>query len=248
MPKRLILQVARVPASSTDLPATACREDLGQALRLRLPWQRNRFLLARHLLRHTLTGLVHNAIHPRAWRFSRTSLGKPVIAPDSGLPGFHFNISYAGRVVAMAVSPTEPVGVDIAELRPWEELDIRAALSGPEHVLLTSLQPQERLRQAMRAWTVKEACTKLTGTGFRTDFTCLEVRVSSQAIVCRGLPGFPVSPAICCPVLRLQGREYQLALAVDDRCASRSWLSCSDKKWTERSFFGNKLPVHSLSW
>jgi 4'-phosphopantetheinyl transferase len=89
--------------------------------------------------------------------------GKPMV---SGRGGPCFSLSHCNDLVACAVSPTVPLGVDVertdAPISP-DVLDL--CLRSEERAYLGSLAECTRLSGFYRIWTLKEAFCKATGNG-----------------------------------------------------------------------------------
>jgi 4'-phosphopantetheinyl transferase len=129
-------------------------------------------------LRLALSHAVAGAVSPRGWRFSRTSYGKPQIAPE--LPQMHFCMSHTDAVSVIAVSAHAPVGVDAETM--VESLDdklVASFCSAAERRALARLPAGERQRAFTELWTLKEAYSKLTGTGLATDFRSVAFQVET---------------------------------------------------------------------
>src|SRR5262249_38781671 len=75
---------------------------------------RHQFLLARGLLRTTLSRYADAP--PAAWVFPATGHGKPEIAAPAGLPPLRFNLSHTDGLVACAVAAGREVGVDVEDV------------------------------------------------------------------------------------------------------------------------------------
>ncbi len=88
-------------------------------------------------------------------RLSKGENGKPIL-PDSSL---HFNLSHSGRIAACAVSD-RPVGVDIEEIRHFDESLIRYVFREEEIVLLRNTDAD-----CTALWTIKESLMKYWGAG-----------------------------------------------------------------------------------
>lgn len=141
--------------------------DPGDAERLRAlrtDRLRRRFLASRLLLRSTLAALSGRA--PGQLPLARTALGRPY-APD--LPGLEFSLSHTGSLLTVAVLRGGRVGVDAEQ--PGRHMSVL------EHRMCT---PHERLgldvrrlrgaprdAELLRLWTLKEAFSKVMGTGLR---------------------------------------------------------------------------------
>ena len=94
--------------------------------RFRLEAARNAAISSRVLLRVALTSATGSDSAPETWEFDRTELEKPFV--ERG-PKLHFSISHAGPLIAIAVSQSHPIGVDIEPAPP------RTSLEGMEHYL-----------------------------------------------------------------------------------------------------------------
>ncbi len=83
-----------------------------------------------------------------------------------------FNLSYADHLIAIAVSKTMDIGVDIEvrheipkDERPWH------LFSKDEQERLSGLDDKDFPAIFFRMWTLKEAIAKRTGQGFATEFS-----------------------------------------------------------------------------
>ncbi|HEK1025531.1 TPA: 4-phosphopantetheinyl transferase, partial [Proteus mirabilis] len=72
--------------------------------------QRNLFLLSRVMLRDILS--FYLKISPEDVRFSKNEYGKPFILNESK-ENIYFNLSHSNNCVALAISNTSSVGIDI---------------------------------------------------------------------------------------------------------------------------------------
>ncbi len=136
--------------------------------RFRLEAARNAAISSRVLLRVALTSATGSDSAPETWEFDRTELEKPFV--ERG-PKLHFSISHAGPLIAIAVSQSHPIGVDIEPAPP------RTSLEGMEHYLhanerrVARYLPRRFKDSAfLRFWTLKEAFAKSTGAGLNLDF------------------------------------------------------------------------------
>ncbi|EWT00343.1 4-phosphopantetheinyl transferase [Intrasporangium oryzae NRRL B-24470] len=132
------------------------------------------------LLRRAVSEAV--GVSPTALRFDRTCSvcgaqhGRPVLLDD---PALHLSLSHASEAIAVAVSHTAPVGVDIethaavdfeafAESALHEE-ELERVEDGPAGGLAGGLEG--RLARRATAWVRKEATLKALGVGLRLDAT-----------------------------------------------------------------------------
>ncbi len=135
----------------------------------------NLFIAAHGLLRIILAHYLH--LSPQEVSFITRPGGKPIL-PSYSSP-LSFNISHSGEMVAVGLSSTAEIGIDIETIRPFENfMEIAANYFHPQEALAISTLPQERqLHKFYRIWTQKEAVVKALGTGLTTSlkqFSVLE--------------------------------------------------------------------------
>ncbi len=136
---------------------------------------RNRFVLARALLRRLLGAYTGEEAARVPLRLSPS--GKPSLDDRSDL---HFNLSHCEDRGVVAVA-RQPVGVDLEKIR-----NIPEALPIAEHLFAVSETralrafPTELQSEAfLRCWTRKEAFVKGRGEGLLTPLTSFEVTLDS---------------------------------------------------------------------
>jgi 4'-phosphopantetheinyl transferase len=166
-----------VPAGAHRLLAQHARilgrEDWSAIARVRDESARDHLRATRITLRRALSHAVGNSVKPEAWRFENTAYGKPRVA--AGLPQVHFCISHIETMSVIAVSRDAPVGVDIETIgQQCSAKVIEQFCSARERRALAKMSGTEQARAFARIWTLKEAYSKLTGTGLATDFRFLE--------------------------------------------------------------------------
>ena len=129
-------------------------------------------------LRLALSHAVRGDVSPRSWRFSRTSYGKPQIVSE--LPQVHFCTSHTDALSVIAVSAHAPVGVDTETMVETTDDKLLASFcSAGERRVLARLPEGDRRRVFTELWTLKEAYSKLTGTGLATDFRSVAFQVET---------------------------------------------------------------------
>jgi 4'-phosphopantetheinyl transferase len=157
------------PATQAYLASLLSAEEHARLARFQQLGDRQRFLLARGLLR-LLVGAFLNT-PAKGVGFGCGPFGKPFVVPVAGAPSLHFNVSHSGRLVLLAFSPVHEVGVDVEEVRcdqDWEAV-ARRVLSCEEYREWVRLNPEERLDAFFRSWTRREAGLKAVGLGFSSE-------------------------------------------------------------------------------
>lgn len=202
--------IDRAILSMREHPLSA--DELAHAQRLPQPQDRNRYLTGRLLARHLLSAMVGDQVSPRAWRFGRDRLGKPIVA--SQFPTVHFNIAYAADLVAVAADCAAPVGIDVERLDAMAVMDLpETVLSRHERAALALLPEGIRGSEFLKLWTLKEAIAKQSGEGISLDFTALEpnwrlgARAEARRITLQHV-------TVESHTLSMEDGEYQISAAV----------------------------------
>ncbi len=188
-------------------------EEKTHSHRLRQAGDRERFLAARTLLRHALSEEMDGKIQPEQWRFRDNPNGKPVMAP--GFPQLEFNLSHTGDCVAVAISASGPVGIDVESVSKDADLEIVSdVLSMREREYLSRMQEQQKWESFLQFWTLKEACAKAMGLGASIDFRRLEVNLGPLSVNApEGLLGTGETFDIESRVVELDHHPYRLGVA-----------------------------------
>lgn len=160
-----------------------------RAAQFRQQADRDRFTLATALLRRAVSG--HTGIPARLVTVDRSCEhcgqlhGRPRL-PDNGLEA---SISHSGALVAVALTPGLPVGVDIEliGLHDWQSLVATVCE-------LSERQFARSVHDFFAYWTRKEAVLKATGEGLRTPMTRLTVSPPGSAPALVSIAG-PAVPA-----------------------------------------------------
>ena len=92
-------------------------------------------------------------------RFVRTEYGKPVVENH---PELHLSLSHSGSLIVCACS-SDPVGVDVEEIRPVQLTDFDAWLTPEETQAIRSAKDPQT--EFYRVWTRRESFCKLDGRG-----------------------------------------------------------------------------------
>ena len=171
-PDVTIFLISSDAAASWDDKVLACLsvDEKARSMTMTSPERRHRFLLGRAALRLILSAFDGHVVAEDAWLFGTAANGKPIItAPNNRRVAF--NLSHAECFIAIAVSRTADIGVDIEVNHEIPELELPWHLfSGDEQRLLKTTAPKAFPDAFFRLWTLKEAIAKRTGLGFATEF------------------------------------------------------------------------------
>jgi 4'-phosphopantetheinyl transferase len=156
------------------------REERERADRFRRPFDRDRFLVRRGVLRLIVARYLDD--RPEGVVFRRGSNGKPGLAEGSRLQELSFNASHSGRLALFAFTRGRRVGIDVEARRPVPEADAiaDASFSPRELATLRNLPVELRLDCFLRIWTSKEAYLKATGHGLSRSLRDIEVVLSDD--------------------------------------------------------------------
>lgn len=114
------------------------------------------YLLLKQALREGY-GITENPV------FDYNEHGKPSIV---GHPEIYFNLSHC-KEAAICVVSDQPVGVDVEGIREYKESLVNYTMNDNE---IAQIKTAENPAAAfIRLWTMKEATTKLIGTGISND-------------------------------------------------------------------------------
>jgi 4'-phosphopantetheinyl transferase len=133
------------------------------------PGGRLGFAVSRLVLKHTVAAALQVPADrlDLAYRLG----GRPLVR---GLEAdVHVSLAHTGELITVAVSRDGPVGVDAEPVdRPVSWPALREQMCTPQEAeRLTALPDNERARDLLRLWTLKEAYTKALGQGLRRRFT-----------------------------------------------------------------------------
>lgn len=135
--------------------------------------QRDAATAARVLLRLALARAAHHTVSASEWRFCRSTTDKPSIA--KGLPQLQFSVAHCPSAVVVAVSAGLQVGIDVESIdQIMSDGVAHTFFSQAERNRLARLRAAQKARESLRLWTLKEAFTKLTGSGLSSDFASIE--------------------------------------------------------------------------
>lgn len=192
------------------------------------PADRQRFLLARAFVRTVLADCLGHG-DPAALQFAQTPHGKPELAGPHAKK-LHFNLSHTDGLLALTVSRSHVVGVDVEALGRKVEL---LALSQRyfamhEHEELQDLDGAAQRERFFALWTLKEAWLKARGLGLRVPLDDFSFSFGGKHPVIEFGPQLDERPQEW--QFRLLAREqFRIALAV--KYAGTQALQVQLREW-----------------
>lgn len=164
------------PAREEQLFKLLSAEEHARALRFKFDQHRRRFIVAKGVLRLILARYVTEA--PDRISFALNPYGKPELNNPKGLT-LQFNASDSNEMALYAITPAEPVGVDIECVQKHIEAEAIAERFFSDHEIqeLSTLPPPQRTGAFFNIWTRKEAFIKALGLGL--SFPLKDFDVSS---------------------------------------------------------------------
>lgn len=126
---------------------------------------RLRYLVTRAMVRNVLSSYA--SVAPAQWIFTVTPYGRPEIAPEHyDAHELRFNLSHTRGLIALCVSRTRMLGVDVEQLTRPASLDIaNRFFSASEIAALAGTPPAQRPYRFFEYWTFKESYIKARGMG-----------------------------------------------------------------------------------
>ncbi|AWB24879.1 4-phosphopantetheinyl transferase [Methylobacterium currus] len=149
---------AALPAERLILPP----DEEARIARFRQAQDRHERAAAHGLLRHLLGSWLGR--DPGAIVLERDAGGRPFLP---GTPDLDFNLSHGGGWIAVGLSTSGRIGVDVeGAARPVDWDGVAPIFLHPaELATYRGLPAGARPRRALEFWSVKEACLKATGEG-----------------------------------------------------------------------------------
>jgi len=176
---------------------------------------RHQYLITRGLLRHILS-LYEQNISPLEWRFKTNSYGKPHISNTGLTSPLYFNLSHTENMVALAVSRSEKIGIDVEWMCRGGNRELQLAekyFSPLERRELNALPEAERKERFFSLWTLKEAYIKACGKGLSIPLDVFSFSISGQRLSIDFTDNYQDDPKSWSFWQFLPYRDYSLSLA-----------------------------------
>lgn len=145
--------------------AALSRSDLAKYRKIRSVERRQHFVVGRSLILHALSQYAN--VPASSWLFTSNEHGRPAVDQPRACRNIHFSLSHTSGLIAIAVSLSPEIGIDVENVdRPVEISDIaEMVFTGSERHRLSRRSKEER-EAFFELWTLKEAYIKARGTGF----------------------------------------------------------------------------------
>ena len=159
------------------------------------------FCLVRYALKQ-----LDPKIDTEKWTFAEN--GKPYLCAGAPL----FNLSHTAHCVAVAVSESKEIGVDIEEMKPRSRAFAKKICSAEEVALIeAATDPASELT---RLWSAKEAEAKRSGKGIGTGMRALSASTAqSLPLSVDGIPHWlSVAPAEAIPCVTWVNKDDLLCI------------------------------------
>jgi 4'-phosphopantetheinyl transferase len=163
-----------------QLVVTLSQEEKARADRCHFVRDRNRFVVARGLLRELLSKYLHQS--PADLDFSYGQHGKPSLSLANSSKNLCFNLSHSSGLAVYAVSRERNLGIDVELVRSDFVTDdiAKRYFSIQELNILHSLSPETKSEGFYNCWTRKEAYLKVRGMGLQIPLDNFSVTVPTD--------------------------------------------------------------------
>lgn len=164
-PKVVHLWRVWLPDLSTqeaELTQILSPDELARAARFRFPIHKQRFIIARGVLRQLLSLYMKK---PAAEiKFSYGSKGKPFLLEN--IERLQFNVSHSHDIALYAFTVEHDIGVDIEKIeKEYKDAVAKRFFSEREYADLNQLPVEQRQNAFYQLWAAKEALIKALGEG-----------------------------------------------------------------------------------
>ncbi len=163
-----------------ELAAVLSQDEIVRANRFYFAQHRQRFIVARGMLRKILGRYLD--IEPDQVQFEYSSRGKPSLSPQFSASKIQFNISHSQGMALCGITCDRLIGIDLEYLRSLADAESIAKrfFSLREHKIISSLPAATKEKVFFQFWTAKEAYLKATGDGLSGGLEQVEVDINSD--------------------------------------------------------------------
>ncbi len=160
------------------LSAVLSSAEQERAARFAFAKDRNRFTVARAILRQLLGGYLREP--PQDVVLDSLPDGKPILTATARIPSLRFNLSHSHEFALFAFCLNHELGIDIEKIRPqvaFEGIETRY-FSTQERADLEALPLDLRPEGFFLCWTRKEAYVKAAGKGLKVPLESFSVSLT----------------------------------------------------------------------
>lgn len=163
-------------AKSRDILSS---DELERANRFKFQQHRNRYIVARTILRRLLGWYLSK--EPSEVSFSYSQYHKPSLSPATSEIALAFNLAHSQDLAVFAFTIGRKVGIDVEHLRPLEDAHglAKRFFARSEYRAWRTLSEHRRLKGFYDCWTRKEAFIKAVGEGLSFPLDQFEVTIDS---------------------------------------------------------------------
>jgi len=153
-------------------------EEKARADRFVFPLDRNRFTVARSILRELLGAYLQ--LPPAKVSIKASPRGKPALHTEPGLVDVRFNLSHADGLALYAFTWRREVGIDVEKIQPEFATEGRGEqyFSARERHGLQAIPSEFRSEAFFLCWTRKEAYIKARGEGLYIPLDSFDVTIT----------------------------------------------------------------------
>lgn len=180
------VSLVQPPHRIQQLRLSLSPDELARADRFRFREHRERFIVARGMLRVILGRYLGQS--PERLQFCHNPYGKPALkvggtdGTGMGLPPtLHFNMSHSRNMALYALASDRPLGIDLEYVQS-QEADLASRIvrffSSSEQEAFQRFPTEERNVAFFKGWTRKEAYMKARGLGFALPFKQFDVSIA----------------------------------------------------------------------
>lgn len=158
-----------------ELASSLNIEERSRADKFKLEIHRNRFIVARGVLRQILS--LYLDLNPNKIEFIYSDRGKPYLSEDR--LNLQFNLSHSEDLAVYAITQNKKIGIDVEYINSKNDcLDIaRRFFSAKEIKTIEAATKAERSQLFFQFWTAKEAYLKATGEGLSGSLDKVEMNL-----------------------------------------------------------------------
>ena len=204
-----------------------------RANRFRFERHRNRFIVARGLLRVTLA--LYLKKNPIDLIFIYNEYGKPALANHSSESRLQFNVSHSHVLALFGITLNHEIGIDIERIRSdFADIKIAQRFFSPHEVEVLMSLPEAIQKSAFfNCWTRKEAFIKAKGKGLSIPLSQFDVSLApDEPAALLAVKNEPQEASRWLLYNLDPGDDYKAALAVEkNNWQLKYW------KWTEQSIY-----------